>query len=295
MSINPFDQKRVLSIITPSYNQGEFLEETIQSVLSQKGDFFLDYIVTDGKSTDQSVEIIKKYNECIKENCKVIEQSDMKFYCPEKKNQFNNCLGVSYRWVSEKDKGQADAINKGFDMALGPVMGWINSDDLYFPNVFQRIVSLPWGKIDLSYGQGMWVSKDGKDLLPYPTFKPTYYNLYYQCVLCQPTVFMKKDVFKELGDLDIELYGSMDFEYWLRALKNSKRFYYLNKFVAKSRMYGENKSLDDQEKVQNDLKQVRDRYYAGLSLNRFRKYWSKKIANNRTKTAVSELLRMLES
>ena len=104
-----------VSIITPSYNQGRFLEASILSVLEQ--DYpNLEYIVVDGGSKDESVEIIKKYQE-----------------------------RLSW-WVSEKDKGHADALNKGFSHATGEILAWLNSDDIYFPSAVSEAVSILTGQ-----------------------------------------------------------------------------------------------------------------------------------------------------
>jgi len=89
-----------ISVITPSLNQGAFIERTILSVLSQKGGFELDYIIVDGGSTDNTLDIVRKYQE-------------------------------SLTWISEKDQGQSDAINKGFNLATGELLAWLNSDDTY--------------------------------------------------------------------------------------------------------------------------------------------------------------------
>ena len=97
-----------ISIITPSLNQGEYIERTILSVLNQKGNFQLEYIIIDGVSTDNTLDIIKKYQD-------------------------------SLTWVSEKDRGQSDAINKGFNMASGDLFAWLNSDDTYEENALSEV------------------------------------------------------------------------------------------------------------------------------------------------------------
>src|ERR1035437_9764873 len=106
----------VISIVTPSYNQGEFLAETIESVISQEGEFHIDYIIVDGASTDTSVEIIRHYDELLNE-----------------RNWSIKCCGIRFRWTSGKDKGQTDALMKGFRIAKGDVYAWLNSDDTYLP------------------------------------------------------------------------------------------------------------------------------------------------------------------
>src|SRR5215831_18533986 len=120
-----------ISIVTPSYNQGRFIEETIQSVLSQ--DYpNLEYIIIDGGSKDQSVDIIRKY---------------------EKR--------LAY-WVSEKDSGAADAIAKGFRRATGDIMAYLNSDDLYSPETLRAVAEVfQAGRSDVVYGNTWWIDSDG--------------------------------------------------------------------------------------------------------------------------------------
>src|SRR3972149_7029872 len=103
-----------VTIVTPSFNQGRFIGETIESVISQEGDFLLEYLIMDGGSTDNSVEVIKKYEDLLKGGGWPVR-----------------CRGIEYRWVSVKDNGQADAINKGFMASKGETLAWLNSDDVY--------------------------------------------------------------------------------------------------------------------------------------------------------------------
>ena len=257
----------IISIITPSYNQGDFIEETIQSVLMQKGDFYIDYIIMDGGSKDQSVEIIKKYEDILRRDCCQKEIDGITYYVSYAHSDWNSCNGISYRWVSEKDSGQADAINKGIKKSFGKIIGWLNSDDVYYSDVFKQIAHQNFKKFDFFYGKGMWISKIGKNLLAYPTLEPSVYSFFYQCTLCQPAVFFSKKAVGDIGLLNNDYYCGFDFEYWMRALFCKKKFFYIDSFFAKSRMYMENKSLANQDKVSADVGIFKEKYYGKIKLN----------------------------
>lgn len=262
------EKNKIISIITPSYSQGGFIEETIQSILMQKGSFYIDYIIMDGGSKDGTVDVIKKYEDLLKENCRQIDVDGHSFFVSNNKDfKWNQCKGISYRWVSEKDAGQADAINKGIEKSFGEVIGWLNSDDVYYPDVFSRIMKQNINAHDFFYGKGMWISKTGKNLLPYPTFSPSLYSFFYQCTLCQPAVFFTKKIFLGIGPLSNEYYCGFDFEYWMRALKSEKKFLYIDDYFAKSRMYMENKSLANKDTVKDDVSAFKNSHYQGVRLN----------------------------
>lgn len=241
---------KTISIVTPSLNQGPFIAETIKSVLSQAGNFFIDYVVIDGCSIDGSVEIIASYDRLLKEGKWPVK-----------------CLGINYRWISEPDNGQADALNKGFGFAGGDIFGWINSDDVYYPGAFQKVAAINWDKVDFCFGKGMWVSREGKELCPYPTIKPNKYTLYGKCTLCQPTVFFSKKSYLKLGGLSQEYYCTFDYEYWLRAVFQAQKFSFAPAFLAKSRMYPQNKSLLNQRLAEREAAAVKHSYYSGKRLN----------------------------
>lgn len=219
-----------ISIVTPSYNQGKYLEKTILSVLEQNYPN-LEYIIIDGGSTDESVEIIKKY-------------ADRLTY-----------------WVSEPDRGQSHAINKGFERATGEIFGWLNSDDLYVTGTFDRVARLKWQETDFCYGEGEWVDADGLTLHRYPTIFPTKTTLRSCCTLCQPTVFFSKKVFLELGPFSLDYHNSFDYEYWLRAIHDAKRFKYIPRVLAESRMHLENKTLKNQQDICLENENLISRYY----------------------------------
>ena len=183
-----------ISIITPSYNQVEFLERTILSVLNQNYPN-LEYIIIDGGSTDGSIEIIKKY-----EN------------------------RITY-WVSEKDLGQSNAINKGIKIATGDWIGWQNSDDVYTLNAFHDLSLCINKNIDKNLFIGNVTLIDSNDIfireLNY--VKPTYLSLIAEgMVLTNQAAFWKRDIHNQIGDLNENLHYAFDFEWFLRVAKIGK-------------------------------------------------------------------------
>lgn len=217
-----------VSIITPSYNQGEFIAETIVSVLSQPGDFYLDYLIMDGGSTDDSVEIIKKYEELLESGAWPIA-----------------CRGIAYRWSSGKDGGQADALNKGFALAKGEILGWLNSDDTYLPGAVTKAVEhlIAHPASVMVYGNAHYTDRGGIVTGSYPSEKFSLKRLAENCFICQPAGFFRKAALIEVGGLDSNLQASMDYELWIRMGKRfDGRIDFIEDYLANSRMYQENKT-----------------------------------------------------
>ena len=189
-----------ISIITPSFNQAAFLERTILSVLDQ--DYpNLEYIIIDGGSTDGSVDIIKKYQE-----------------------------RLAY-WISEPDRGQPHAINKGLRMATGEWVAWQNSDDIYYPGAFeslaQKAAESPY--IDLIIGNMNLIDKDDKVLRDVRYVRPTYRALLAEgMVLVNQAAFWRRCVHDEIGYLDETLDCLFDYEWFLR-LMHGRRASHVNK------------------------------------------------------------------
>lgn len=205
----------LVSVITPCYNHAEFVEETIKSVLAQ--DYpNIEHIVVDGGSTDGSVEIIRKYQDRIA------------------------------KWVSEPDEGQSDAINKGFRMATGEILAWLNSDDLYFPDAVSTAVRRFRERPDLTlfYGNCVFVSRQGQfvryftEVESYDEFRLRNCSDY----IMQPTTFFKRDKLFEVGLLDETLGFGMDWDLWCRFAKSGCTVHYEPKLIAANRAHGSTKT-----------------------------------------------------
>jgi glycosyltransferase involved in cell wall biosynthesis len=179
-----------ISIITPSFNQGEFLEQTIDSVLSQRG-VDVEYIIIDGGSTDNSVKIIKQYEK-----------------------------HLAY-WVSEPDRGQSNAINKGLKKAKGDIANWLNSDDYLQPTALQIIQDYFLDpRIDVVAGRSN-IIKDGK-IMRQSNGTDVYKNNLPKTLgwarIDQPETFFRKKIFDQLGPINENLHYIMDKEFWTRYL-----------------------------------------------------------------------------
>ena len=177
-----------ISIVTPSFNQGQFIEQTIRSVLDQNYPN-LEYIIIDGGSTDETVEIIKKYEQ-----------------------------HLAY-WISESDKGQTDAINKGFAKCTGEIFNWINSDDYYEPGVFYRLAQLFANNPSLNVVGGReWGFKDNhptdKILHPGSVIDKDVFETIRIGIIDQPCTFFKRDKIQHAFPLDVSLKYVMDRQMW---------------------------------------------------------------------------------
>lgn len=213
MELNPR-----ISIITPSFNQGQYLEQTIRSVLFQNYPN-LDYIVIDGGSRDDSATIISKYSS-----------------------------HLSY-WVSEKDSGQADALCKGFSKATGQILGWVNSDDILLPHTL-HIVGSYFAKnpeVGVVYGNRIYIDQDGNETgrqYP-PSFIPAACWGQGQRV-CQEAVFWRREIYDKVGGINPSWFFIMDFDLFYR-MSRVARFAKLRSHLGCMRIHPETKSSKHDE------------------------------------------------
>ena len=239
-----------VSIITPSFNQAKFLERTMLSVLGQ--DYpNLEYIVIDGASNDGSAEIIRKY-------------ADRLAY-----------------WCSEPDRGQTDAINKGFSHAGGEILAWLNSDDTYNPGTVRKAVEFlqEHPEIGMVYGDMAFIDENDR---PIGMFKAALTDLkrlrrgYVH--VPQPAAFFRAALWQQVGPLDASFYFAMDYDLWVR-LAQKTRFAYLKGDVwANFRLHPGGKTVAADEHCWPEMLRVHYRD-GGTALSLIvAKYWARKLA-----------------
>ena len=185
-----------ISVITPSYNQGHFIKETIDSILSQDWDE-IEYIVMDGGSTDDTVDILKSY-------------------------------GDQIIWKSEKDRGQTHAINKGLEIATGDVLCYLNSDDFFMPGVIRKVMEKFQSDNNIKWISGDYIiiDENGKEIQSFvASYKrflrslPQKSTLEVANYIIQPSTFWRREVYEEFGEFDEDLHLTMDYDYWLRIIQ----------------------------------------------------------------------------
>ncbi|MBW1999565.1 MAG: glycosyltransferase [Deltaproteobacteria bacterium] len=244
-----------ITIITPSFNQSAFIEETIRSVLLQ-GYPDIQYMIFDGGSTDNSVDIIKKYEKWIE------------------------------YWESKPDRGQSHAINKGFTKARGEIVAWINSDDFYCQNAF--CTSAGWLSkeegIYFIYGDCHVIDEEGGRIDYYKGkfYSSQDFKAYWKHYIPQPSAFFLSDVIRDVGLLDEGLDFVMDYDFWLRC--SLKYFlYYTNEAIANFRIHAVSKTSAHKESFDVELDRAVRRYWGKPLSPAYWRYW---FSRNRFRSGV---------
>jgi glycosyltransferase involved in cell wall biosynthesis len=225
-----------ISIITPSLNQASYLERTIQSI-SRQNCGSVEHWVIDGGSNDATIDILKRSSTLV-------------------------------RWVSEPDGGQADALNKGFRLSQGNVLGWLNADDFYHPKTLNIVLQHFQADDDLMllYGKAHHVDESGEFLEYYPTFDFELERLAFDCFICQPACFFRRELLETAGFINDRLMYAMDLDLWIRfgKLRQQRprwKFLYIPDVLASSRMHRGNKTLSHRSQSLEEIIDVVHRHF----------------------------------
>ena len=248
----------LVSIITPSFNQAPYLEATIRSVLEQ--DYpHIEYIVMDGGSTDGSVDIIKKY---------AVESNGSNY-----RHRINS-------WVSEPDKGQTDAINKGFARAKGDILAWINSDDTYHPKAVGEAVKflIENPAVAMVYADCDFIDEQGRVIGTFASAQTDYQKLRHGYVhIPQQTMFFRANYWKELGPLDPSFYFAMDYDLWVRIAKHAPLQYLPGRTWANFRIHTSSKTNVNDERGWKEMLRVHFRDGGSFFSPIVAKYYLRKV------------------
>jgi glycosyltransferase involved in cell wall biosynthesis len=219
----------LVSVVTPSYQQGRFLERTLESVAMQDGAF--EHIVMDGGSTDGTLQILGRWRDRI-------------------------------TFTSSRDNGQTTAINAGISIARGEILGYLNSDDVYYPGAIAAAVAAferdP--AIDVVYGDADHIDVHDRVIGAYPTEEWSIERLKLVCFLCQPAVFFRRSVIERFGAFDENLHYCMDYEYWLRLGLRGAHFAHIPVKLAGSRLHGEAKTFRSAKQAHVEINDMLKRH-----------------------------------
>jgi glycosyltransferase involved in cell wall biosynthesis len=223
----------LVSIVTPSYNQGRFIRQTIKSVLDQEYPN-IEYWVIDGGSTDETIAILQEY------------EHDARFH-----------------WISERDRGQSDAINKGWRRCSGDIFAWLNSDDTYLPGAIRSQAQALQQHHDsgVVYGDALYIDEQSAPL--YTAYGRPYHmlELLRLTIPAQPTTFIRRTVCEAIGPMNEHFKYSMDSEYWVRAAKIAG-FWYEPGCIATYRLHDRSKTIADRERFYHEWLAILDDFYA---------------------------------
>jgi glycosyltransferase involved in cell wall biosynthesis len=220
-----------ITVVTPSYNQGQFLEETILSVIGQQYPN-LEYIIIDGGSTDNSVDVIKKY------------ESKLAY------------------WVSEADRGQAHAINKGFERASGDILAWLNSDDFYLPSTLAFVAArLNPAQSELLFGNCLHIFQD-RALVYGSNVRREHEqrNLLLADYIIQPSAFWTRAAMQKIGPLDQTLHFGFDWEWFIRSLQAEAKLAAEDKYLSVYRIHRDHKTGVGGERRLKELATIYEKY-----------------------------------
>lgn len=219
-----------ISIITPCYNSEKTIERTIKSVVSQAGNFEIEYIIIDGKSTDNTLKIIEKYVE---------------------KFKYIKC-------ISEKDNSMTEALNKGLKLSTGDIVCSINADDEYIGGSIKAVIDKFEYNLDINIIAGnCYIIDEVRNRIRYKLcsnhFNYILANIL-DCMAAECQIFFRKSIFEKVGYFNENIKYTQDFELYLRMLKNGYKVYYLDKDISKFYMSNDNYSTKNKIQMIEEVK-----------------------------------------
>jgi glycosyltransferase involved in cell wall biosynthesis len=256
----------LVSIVTASFNQARYLEATINSVLGQEYPR-IEYIIVDGGSTDGSVDVIKKY------------------------------AGRLAWWVSEQDKGQTDAINKGFNRATGDILAWINSDDTYNPGAISQAVKylLENPEVGLVYADCNFIDEEDHIIGKFNSAQTDLRRLREGYVhIPQQTMFFRAKYWKELGPLDASFYFAMDYDLWTRIAAHASFKYLAGNTWANFRLHTSGKTVAADDRCWPEMLRVHYRDGGSFFSVIVAKYYLRKIIGPLWKWRIKKIDRQVD-
>jgi glycosyltransferase involved in cell wall biosynthesis len=261
---------RKLSIITPSYNQGQFIEDCLLSVKRQNYPGGMEHLVLDGGSTDDTVQILKRYS--------------------------SQPGWEHLKWISEPDGGQSDALNKGFRMATGDIIGWLNSDDLYAENCLATVARFfdDHGPVDVCYGDYTWIDEKGGILQIRREIEYSHFLLLYNRVCfvqSSAALFVSRRIFDEGNFLDPKYHYAMDYEFYLRLASKGYIFKRIPSILGAFRWHVDSKTCTNASKQCEEIERARELY--APALGRIERPWCRVVVLAALK-AVATILRWSE-
>ncbi len=235
MSAQQMPDQPLVSIVTPSFNQGQYIEQTILSVLDQ--DYpRIEYMVMDGGSTDGTLDVLRRYDDRLV-------------------------------WFSEPDRGQSHAINKGWQRSQGDILAWLNSDDFYEPGAVQVLVEQfsAHPEAAVVYGDAAYVDASGEFLRKASIESSLLPKILVTNVVGQPNAFVARWAVEEIGLLDESLHYVMDYEFWLRMLGRFQ-FVHVPKVIANARIHDECKTWGQADQHLSECITLLQRFYSSTSV-----------------------------
>lgn len=231
----------LVSIVTPSYNQGRFIEDTLRSVQAQ--DYpRIEHIVVDGLSTDETLNVLKRYEGA-----------------------------YPMRWISEPDQGQSDAIRKGFLQARGEILAWINSDDIYLPHAISSAVATfqRYPDVDLVYGDVWIVDEDSRVIGDRMLTRVDRYDMLGMgnC-LAQPATFWTRRIYDRVGGVDARYYFQMDLDFYVRV-STVAIMKHIKAYLARIRMHRAGKMSKAEDIRRAELATLQNQYLRASGIERF--------------------------